>query len=199
MDPLFWLWFLALGLPVVMWLMRPWRMAEQELRPVSEEEQKMSELLARKEAVMDALAELEVDYRAGKLTTEDYERLKQTLMDQAAAILKALDDLQARLQTQAPATAASAQAVPQEPAKPSTSQEARAQPRPEAPAGHASSPDDLEQRLQARRRERSTRFVGFCPSCGAALRAGQRFCHWCGQPVPEALLEGTAPEAHIPA
>lgn len=195
MDPLFWLWFLALGLPIVLWLARPWRTAEQELRPVSPQEQHLSELLARKEAIMDALAELEVDFRAGKLPEEDYQRLKANLVQQGAAVLKELDELQVRMTSQPPKTTERPRS--RETREREGNEEDVPAPRPKAtstpsPTLAASTPS-LEELLTQRRAQGQARFVGFCPSCGAALRVGQRFCHWCGQPVPEEMRKSPTP------
>ncbi len=189
MDPLFWLWLVGLGVPIVMWLSRPWRAARSS-SPISEEEHLLSELLARREAIMDALAELEVDFRAGKLSPEDYQVQKAALMEQGAAVLKALDELQSRLAQEEPEV--SVETV-EEGAVPSVPEEVP------SPSVQASSDDDIEALLQARRRAQMARYVGFCPSCGGALRAGQRFCPLCGHEVSSSLRRKSRKRRRTPS
>jgi hypothetical protein len=50
-----------------------------------------SDLLARKEAALSALKELEFDYRTRKLSEEDYQELRAVYRVEAAEALKAMD------------------------------------------------------------------------------------------------------------
>ncbi|MGE5849590.1 MAG: hypothetical protein ACM362_05645 [Candidatus Methylomirabilota bacterium] len=50
-----------------------------------------SDLLARKEAALSALKELEFDYRTRKLSEEDYQELRAVYRVEAAEVLKAMD------------------------------------------------------------------------------------------------------------
>jgi hypothetical protein len=50
-------------------------------------------LLERRDAALQALQELELDLRAGKLTDEDAERERRTLRDEAVAALAELEGL----------------------------------------------------------------------------------------------------------
>ncbi len=50
-------------------------------------------LLERRDAVLHALQELELDHRAGKLTDEDAERERRTLRDEAVATLAEIEGL----------------------------------------------------------------------------------------------------------
>jgi len=191
MDPLFWLWLLALGLPVALWLTRPWRTLSASA-PVSEEEHLLSELLARKEAIMDALAELEVDFRAGKMSPEDYQAQRAALMEQGAEVLKALEELQKRHE-EAPEEA---KASAEDRVEALLAARKQARQAVAVPNGEA---DEIEALLQARRRAQMTQYIGFCPSCGAALRAGQRFCPSCGHEVPASLRRKSRSRRTIPA
>ncbi len=49
------------------------------------------DLLARKEAALSALKDLEFDYRTRKLSAEDYEDLRAIYRVEAAEVLKAMD------------------------------------------------------------------------------------------------------------
>ncbi len=184
MDPLFWIFLAALALPVALWLTRPWREARRA-EVVSEAEQRLSVLLAEKESLMTALAELEVDYRAGKVAEEDYQEQRAMLMERAAAVLRELEALQARAPEAVRRAAASQGGAPFEAAP-----ETRAETPPAAPApgeNGRDAEDDIEALLRARRQVQKARYVGFCPSCGAALRVGHRYCPLCGAEVPRAL------------
>lgn len=50
-----------------------------------------SDLVARKEAALSALKDLEFDYRTRKLSEEDYEELRAVYRVEAAEVLKAMD------------------------------------------------------------------------------------------------------------
>jgi hypothetical protein len=50
-------------------------------------------LLERRDAALQALQELELDYQAGKLTDADAERERRTLRDEAVAALAELEAL----------------------------------------------------------------------------------------------------------
>jgi hypothetical protein len=53
-------------------------------------------LLERRDAALQALQELELDYQAGKLTDADAERERRTLRDEAVAALAELESLEPR-------------------------------------------------------------------------------------------------------
>ncbi len=179
MDPLFWLWLVALGLPVGLWLLRP--LGKTEGDAVSDREQRLSALLAEKDAIMTALAELEMDYRSGRVPEADYREQRAALMERGAAVLKELEALQAEETEAASAPAAHLSAAsPAEAPAPTATVEPR-------PTDGRDLEDDIEALLRTRRQVQQARYVGFCPSCGAALRVGHRFCPLCGAEVPSAL------------
>ncbi len=178
MDPLFWLWLVALGLPVGLWLLRP--LGKTEGDAVSDREQRLSALLAEKDAIMTALAELEMDYRSGRVPEADYREQRAALMERGAAVLKELEALQTEEAEAASVPGALLSAAPAEaPASP-----AAVGP---TPTDGRDTEDDIEALLRTRRQVQQARYVGFCPSCGAALRVGHRFCPLCGAEVPSAL------------
>ncbi len=84
------LFLVLIGSAVVTLLMAPflWGRHADALEVVSTDP---SDLLARKEAALSALKELEFDYRTRKLSPEDYEELRTIYRLEAAEILKALD------------------------------------------------------------------------------------------------------------
>ncbi len=151
-------------------------------------ERRRSVLLARREAIINALRELELDYAVGKLPDEDYQRQREALRREGAAVLKALDELEQQAQSRARGPRADLDAriealleqrrAQQRAAVAASSSEAK------ATATEAEPVDDLiEQLLHQRRQNKEGRFVGFCPHCGAPVMEHDRFCGRCGQPL----------------
>jgi len=58
------------------------------------EETALHHLLSRKDSIYTAIKDLEFDHKTGKLSDEDYAELREKFEQQAAAILKEIDDLQ---------------------------------------------------------------------------------------------------------
>ncbi len=138
----------------------------QEGTLVTVEEQEQSALLARRDQVLDALAELDFDFTTGKIDESHYQVRRQALMQEAADILKRLDAL-----------------------KPLTSgdsletllKQRKAQ---RSALAHGDPDDAVEALLAARRRARSgQKAAGFCPQCGAPVLESDRFCPRCGAPL----------------
>lgn len=87
------LFFLALVLVVAAYLARP-LLVERLVQP-SPEEARRAELLVERETVLAALHELDLDRAMGKLTEEDYQALRAEWLARGAAVLRALDELEA--------------------------------------------------------------------------------------------------------
>ena len=58
------------------------------------EETALHHLLSRKDSIYTAIKDLEFDHKTGKLSDEDYAELREKFEQQAAAVLKEIDDLQ---------------------------------------------------------------------------------------------------------
>lgn len=58
------------------------------------EETERHHLLSRKDSIYTAIKDLEFDHKTGKLSDEDYAELREKFEQQAAEILKEIDDLQ---------------------------------------------------------------------------------------------------------
>lgn len=58
------------------------------------EETELHHLLSRKDSIYTAIKDLEFDHKTGKLSDEDYSELREKFEQQAAAVLKEIDDLQ---------------------------------------------------------------------------------------------------------
>jgi len=190
-----WLWLLVwiaiFAAGAAVYVLRPvWQHRGQA---VSEDERTRSELLARREAVLTALRELDLDYAVGKVPERDYQTQRAALLREGAQILRALDEVEQRLASNPPEGAAD------ERLEELLAQRRRARARtawtepihaPEAAtpteAATETVEDVVEDLLLARRKVRGGRFVGFCPRCGAPYQAHDRFCGKCGQPLRDA-------------
>jgi len=93
------------------------------------------DLESQREAILNALRDLDFDHQLGKVAEEDYTRLRSQLLGEAAAVIETLKQKE----------------------------------------------EALEALIRARRR--SLFQPRECQSCGRGLRAVDRFCPGCGQPV----------------
>lgn len=80
---------LALSLLAIGYVLRP--LLDSRPMPIVPDDDRLTELLARKDSVMTAIKDLEFDYRLGKLTEADYQRYDQRLRRQAIAYMKQIE------------------------------------------------------------------------------------------------------------
>lgn len=165
---------IALLILVAAFIVRP--LLDRKALGVSEEEQSLSTWLARRDRVLDALQELDFDFKLGKIPEADYPSQRAMLLQQGADILKHLDTLTPPApQPILPADALEAAIAARR------SQTLAAAGNGNAGAGPISLPDDdIETMLAARRRTRKAKFSGFCAQCGNPLQANDQFCSKCG-------------------
>ena len=141
---------------------------ERRARRVTEEEHELSALMAERDRVINALQELDFDFKLGKIPEDDYPTQRASLLQKGADILKQIDllapqpvaiqDTEERLERAIAARRADAAVVRAE-----------------------VSDDDLESMLSARRKRRSNKSAGFCPKCGKPVQVTDRFCPSCGK------------------
>jgi cell division protein FtsN len=179
-----------------------WPLFKPGPAPLLVEDDQLTALLGRKDAVMQAIKDLEFDYRVGKLSEEDFQQYDQRLRRQAVALLQQIDQV-------APETASVDAAVEAQIA-------GRRKVRKTVPAVAAATnlDADLEAQIAARRKRRATApapvakeaaaaangatvaqpaaavaadgqgvKVAFCTNCGNALEPQHKFCANCGTPV----------------
>jgi zinc-ribbon domain len=153
---------LALLVLVGAFVASPLRNREHRQTP-GEENIEISELLAERERILDALAELDFDNEMGKVPDDLYPMQREALVKRGAAVLKLLDErLPASVEAGKPAVARSAPAS--------------------APVD-----DPIEALILARRSAKPIDIAKndtktkFCPNCGVKLQPGDRFCAACGQ------------------
>jgi NADH pyrophosphatase NudC (nudix superfamily) len=162
---------LALLILVAVFIARP--LLEHKAVGVSEEEQTLSALLARRDRVLDALQELDFDFKLGKIPELDYPAQRTNLLQQGAEVLKKLDTLQAH-PTQATDVLEFAIAARK-------AQSVAIKENGSPPSNVVRHPDDdIESLIAARRRQRKTKSAGFCPQCGHPIQTNDKFCSKCG-------------------
>jgi hypothetical protein len=80
---------LAILIVVGLFLVRPFFKAQSP----DEVSSKRRQLIAQKTALLDTINALEFDHDTGKIPDEEYEQMRASLMSDAAATLKALDEI----------------------------------------------------------------------------------------------------------
>jgi rubrerythrin len=136
---------------------------------VGREEHEISSLMAERDRMINALQELDFDFKLGKVPEEDYPAQRAELLQKGADILRKLDELQPALASDSNAEARLEKAV--------AARRADAA----APAQAPVSDDDIESMLAARRKQHKDKSAGFCPRCGQAVLVSDRFCPSCGK------------------
>jgi hypothetical protein len=157
---------LAILILVAIYLYAPFM--ERRARRVTEEEHELSALMAERDRVINALQELDFDFKLGKIPEEDYPVQRSTLLQKGADILRKIDvlapqttsiqDTEARLERAIAARRADA-----------------------ALAKVEVTDEDLEAMISARRKRRTKKSAGFCPRCGKPVMVTDRFCPSCGK------------------
>ncbi len=166
---------LALALGVGLFIAQPFlKSEEQKTSPVKEafetREHLRSALLAEEEQVLDALQELDFDNALGKIPVEDFQGQRNQLLVQGAEVMRKLDQLEARSDTQSAEDRLEAAIAAR-----------RADARENASAAGVGARDAIEDQIAARRRAREEKSVGFCPQCGHPLQKSDKFCPKCGK------------------
>ena len=123
--------------------------------PPDEVTSKRQQLTAQKSALLEAVRALEFDHDTGKIPDEEYEQMRTSLMSDAAAVLKALDEMSDELRDE--------DVYAQIEAAISRIKQQRA---PAAGKGTA-----------------TATAVRFCTNCGQGLESDDNFCPRCGQAV----------------
>jgi hypothetical protein len=133
-------------------------------RPLQEtDDSPLGELVARKDAVLLSIKEIEFDYRTGKLNEADYKRYNHRLRQQAISLIKRIDDLApdvSDLEAELEAAIADQRQV--------------------ADAVLASALPPAKLRQSATSAANGSR-PSFCHNCGAAIEPDDNFCAACGE------------------
>jgi NADH pyrophosphatase NudC (nudix superfamily) len=132
------------------------------------DDDKMVELLGRKDAALQAIKDLEFDYCVGKMSQEDYQRLDQRLRRQAIGLLQQIEKV-------APASASLDEEL--EGIIAQFRQTSVGQGRIEQGMAGQTAPAPVVSTPQPTR---------FCTECGKPVEAGHKFCAYCGAPIAQA-------------
>ena len=157
---------LAVLIGVALYLAQPY--LERRTRRMTSETRETSALLAERDRVVNALQELDFDFKLNKIPAEDYPVQRAALLQSGAEILKQLDALhliegvssaEDRVEKAVAARradSASAQAIVRD-------------------------DDEIEAMIASRRSGRKEKSAGFCPRCGKPVLSSDRFCPSCGK------------------
>ena len=159
---------LAVAILVAMFLAQPY--LERRTKMVSTEELELSQLLAERDRYINALKELDFDYDMGKIPEDEYPPQRANLLKKGADALRRLDEYEGAKGTSAEDRLEAVIAA----------RRADATDAPSA-APTLDADDELESLIAARRSKHKTKSSGFCPNCGHAILATDKFCTNCGK------------------
>lgn len=154
-----------------------WPLLKRGPAPLLIENDALTDLLHRKDAVLASIKDTEFDYRVGKLSQEDYERIDSSLRRQAVGLLQQIEKIapeSARLDDEIEAAIAAQRRVhATRDAAPPPVRVAPVRVAPSMAAPHASNGGAAGDALR------------FCTNCGGRVEPHHKFCASCGQPVAE--------------
>lgn len=123
---------------------------------ISPDERRISALKAERDQVLDSILEAEMDQVMGKLSPEELQAQRASLVGRGARLLKELAELEG-------VAAGPGQSIEQ------------------APAMKADAEWNLEEEVNRLRQSATPpQANGFCGQCGEPIMAGDRFCAHCG-------------------
>lgn len=143
-----------------------WPLVKPGPAPIMVEDDRMTELIGRKDAVLAAIKDLEFDYQTGKLSEEDYQRYDQRLRRQAIGLIQQIEKLapeSANLDKRLEAEIAAMRKTRDRTAVQEREPEAELPQAKVAPAGSAAQ---------------------FCTNCGQPVDSAHKFCANCGTAIP---------------
>jgi len=141
---------------------------ERRARRVTEEEHELSALMAERDRIINALQELDFDFKLGKIPEDDYPLQRSTLLQNGADILRKIDSLAPQISSAQDTETRLERAIA---ARRADASLARVE----------VSDDDMESMISSRRKTRTNKSAGFCPRCGKPVTVTDRFCPSCGK------------------
>jgi hypothetical protein len=130
------------------------------------EDDKLAGLLGRKDTILKAIKDLEFDYRVGKVSQGDYQRLDQRLRRQAIGLMQQIEKVEpagASLDEQLESLIAQFRQTSSASGVPVNGNVSTAVP-------------------TATTTPQATRF---CTQCGKPVEPGHKFCAYCGTPIAQ--------------
>ncbi len=165
-----------------------WPLVQQTAGPDIIEDDRLTELIARKDATLIALKELEFDHDTGKLSEDDFQRMETGLRRQAIGYIKAIEkqapesaQMEERIEAEISSLRKTVdmtqgQFVAPAPAVLTPSAQTVA---PTAPVSQTTTAQASTATMQAVAEAE----VRFCTNCGHRLSPMHKFCGNCGAPV----------------
>jgi hypothetical protein len=151
--------------------------------PIVLEDDRLTDLLSRKDSALAAIKELEFDYQVGKMSEEDFQRMDQRLRRQAIGLIQQIEKLapeSATLDERLEAEIARLRRTQERAAvQPAPLQPSPAQPEVTSTPAAATVPPVNGDAPRAAR---------FCTNCGHPLEPAHKFCAYCGAPVANPAL-----------
>lgn len=170
----------ALLISVAALLAVAWPLLKKGPTPVLVEDDRLVELLHRKDQIMTSIKDLEFDYRVGKLDSQDYQLYDQRLRRQAIGVLQQIEKVApeaARFDASLEETILRHRKV-----APSTATAASiAVAAPQQHTGVVSKQANAQQLAATAMRPNAD--VRYCTNCGNQLAPHHKFCSNCGAPV----------------
>jgi hypothetical protein len=172
MDPLLWSTLAAaLLISGLVLAYVVWPLLQRGPAPVLLDDDRLSELLARKDTLLQSIKQLEFDHQVGKISDEDFQRFDQQLRRQALGLMQQIEKSApagAALDSQLEAEIAQLRRVP-EPAQ-------------------RSAPALLGERASAPTQANGAAQTGagtqrYCTNCGEPANLTHKFCARCGAPL----------------
>ena len=148
------------------------------------EDDRLSELLARKDAVLASIKDLEFDYNVGKVSQEDLARFDDRLRRQAIGLMQQIEKI-------APTTTALDDQLEREIARLRKTQDARLV----RPLESASLTPPAQPSIVAVRPGQEMTKARFCINCGQPVDSAQNFCGHCGTPIAAVAVNVSPAEA----
>lgn len=146
-------------------------------------------LRRQKEGLLELIRSLDFEHETGKIPDEEYAKQREQLLHEAAAVLKMLDKLAPAAGNGATPDAAVERDIE---AAIAALRQAKDDPRPQG-GRRASQPvaaganAEIEAAVQSVRRAPTPATpqagAGYCPNCGKARDAADKFCAYCGNPL----------------
>ncbi|HRW03969.1 MAG TPA: zinc-ribbon domain-containing protein [Caldilineaceae bacterium] len=160
-----------------------WPLISREVPLLPVEDSRLTDLLARKDAALRAIKDLEFDHQVGKIADEDYQRLRERLNRQAIVLLQQLERFapeSATLDAQLEAEIAALRQVQATNRAESSSVGSTAV---NTAALSPSSPAPADGADPAASAAVAAGTVRFCTECGVRIDPSFKFCANCGSPI----------------
>jgi rubrerythrin len=149
--------FLVLAILVIvgMYLYAPFTERAREVD--TNDNHEVSALKAERDRVINALQELDFDFKLGKIPAEDYPEQRSHLLQKGADVLRQLDEINTEFSSLLSKESSATESVSK------------------------IKNDEIEAMLTARRKQKQSKSAGFCPNCGKPVLTTDHFCPSCGK------------------